>query len=101
VHLRFDYGLLEKLGTFVSDSCALVNYKVDFFGSDSDSDSEKKNFGTPTPKDSEFFSPSLWTYKQQRFDFKDSFEDSDVENFSQLVYILVFALFVPIKFSLI
>jgi hypothetical protein len=86
VHLRFDYGLLEKLGTFVSDSCALVNCKVDFFGSDSDSDSEKKIFGTPTPRDSEFFCRSLWTYKQQRFDFRDSFEDWCRKFFSTSIY---------------
>ena len=47
-----------------------------------------------------FFSCESWAYKQQRFDFKDSFEDSDVKNFSQIVYILAFALLISIKFSL-
>jgi hypothetical protein len=49
----------------------VVHCGVDFFDSDSDS---------------EFFCRDLWTYKQKRFDFEDSFEESDVENFSQLVY---------------
>ncbi len=49
-----------------------------------------------TPKT---FCRDLWAYKQQRFDFKDSLENSDVENFSQLVHILAFALSVARKFS--
>ncbi len=76
----------------------LVNRRVDFFDSDSDSDYNPEKFF------SEFrlrnFFCDLWAYKQQRLDFKDSFGDSDVENFSQLVHILVFALSISIKFSL-
>jgi hypothetical protein len=34
-----------------------------------------------------FFVVGLWTYKQQRLDFKDNFEDSDVENLSQLLVV--------------
>jgi hypothetical protein len=65
--------LLKVLSSFFV--CGIVvNCGVDFF----DSDSESFRI---------FFCPGLWTYKQQRFDFKDNFEDSDVENFSQLVRI--------------
>ncbi len=55
----------------------VVNSGINFF--DSDSDSEKNFFETPAPTP----------------------KDSDVENFSQLVSILVFVLFALIKFSLI
>jgi hypothetical protein len=69
-------------------------------------------------KDSEYFNCGLWTYEQRQLDFKDTFEDSDLENcsisiytcflaissykiFSEPVCILVFVLFFHVNFSLI
>jgi hypothetical protein len=42
---------------------------------------------TPIMKDSECFCCGLWTYEQQQqLDFKDTFEDSDVENCSISIF---------------